>query len=108
MIWLFWFLWHINHFGYLKPNPLYTHILNILGFGLVGFSTIPTTVDYLMPNPVYTYILNIYMVCYPILLITFLNEPELFFAHSQMVSSIATKQSQFNINHLFAGIVCSI
>ena len=48
------------------------------------------------------------MICKHFLKITFLNEPELFFAHSEMVSSIAIKQSQFNTSHLFAHIVCSI
>ena len=42
------------------PNPLYTYILNIYGFGWVGFYGISTIVGYLMPNPFYTYILNIY------------------------------------------------
>ena len=73
--------------GYLMPNSLYTyiHILNTYGlvwFGLVGFHDISTIVDYLMPNSLYTYILNIYMICKHILLITFLNKPELFYAHS--------------------------
>ena len=103
-------LWHINHFrlfnaksslhiyiryiwfglvgfygistivGYLMPNPLYTHILNIydfvelcfiaklflymyivyIWFGLVGYYGISTIVGYLMTNSLYTYILNIY------------------------------------------------
>ena len=48
----------------------------------VWFYGISTIVGYLKPNPVYTYILNIYMICKPILQITFLNEPELFFMHS--------------------------
>ena len=39
-----------------------------------GISTIE---GYLMPNPVYTYMLNV--ICKQILLITFLNEPELIF-----------------------------
>ena len=34
-----------------------------IGFGLVGFYGISTTVSYLMPTPVYTYILNIYIIC---------------------------------------------
>ena len=74
--------------GYLIPNPLYTYILDIydfllgfmayqplrlfntksslfiyinyIGFGLVGFYGISTTVGYLMPYPLYTYTLNIY------------------------------------------------
>ena len=49
---------------------------------MVRFYGISTTIGYLMPNPVYTYILNIYMVCKHIFKITFLNEPELFLAHS--------------------------
>ena len=45
------------------------------------------------------------MICKHIWLITFLNEPDLdepefFFVHSQMVSSIAIQHSQFNISHL--------
>ena len=42
------------------PNLFYKYILNIYGFGLVGFYGISTIVGYLMPNPLYTYILNIY------------------------------------------------
>ena len=45
--------------GYLMPNPLYTYILNYIGFVLVGFYGISAIVGYLMPNPLYTYILNI-------------------------------------------------
>ena len=41
-------------------NSLYTSILNIYKFGLVGVYSISTIVSYLMTNPVYTYILNIY------------------------------------------------
>ena len=46
---------------------------------LVGFYDISTIVGYLMPSPLYTYIK--YMICKQILLITFLEELELFFAH---------------------------
>ena len=63
--------------GYLIPNPLYTYMFRYIGFGLVGFYGISTTVGYLMLNTVYTYIK--YMFCKHILLITFLNEPELSF-----------------------------
>ena len=49
-------------------------------FGLVGFYGISTIVDYLMPNPLYAYI-YIYMICVHILLITFVNVPELIFPH---------------------------
>ena len=41
---------------------------------------------YLMPNPAYNII---YMIFQHILWITFLNKSELFFAHSEIVSSIA-------------------
>ena len=54
-----------------------------------GFMAYQTIVGYLMPNPVHTCILNLYMISKHILSITFLNELELFFAHSKMVSSIA-------------------
>ena len=58
-------------------------------YGLVWFYGISTIEGYLMPNPVYTYILNIFMICKHILLVKFLNEHELFFAHNKMVLSIA-------------------
>ena len=51
-------------------------------FGLVWFYVISTIVGYLMLNPLYTYILNMYMIYEHILLRTFSNEPELFFAHN--------------------------
>ena len=98
-------------FGYLMPNPPYTYVLNIydlfwlglwhinrcmlfnakfslyiyinyIWFSLVGFYGISTIVGYLMPNHVYTYNLDIYTFCKDIWLITFLNNPELFFVHS--------------------------
>ena len=50
----------------------------------------------------YIYIRYIYMICRHI---TFLNKPELIFAHGYMVLSIAISQSQFNISHLFAQFV---
>ena len=39
------------------------------------------------------------MICKHVLLMTILNESELFLAHVKMVSSIAIKQSLFNISH---------
>ena len=60
---LIWFYGISNTVGYLKPNPLYTYILDIydlVWFGLVGFYGISTIVGFLMSNPLYTYILNIY------------------------------------------------
>ena len=56
-------------------------------FSLVWFYGISTIVGYLMPNSFYTFMLNI-MICLHILEKT-LDEPELFFAHSQMTSSIS-------------------
>ena len=53
-----WFYGISNVVGYLMPNPVYTHILNI--DGLVWFNCTLTIVGYLMPNPVYTGVLNIY------------------------------------------------
>ena len=44
--------------GCLKPNPLYTYILNIYDLG--GGYRISIIVDYLIANPLYTCILNIY------------------------------------------------
>ena len=50
-------------------------------FGLVWFDGISTIVGHLMPNTLYTSISN--MICKHILLITFLNKPQLIlFAHS--------------------------
>ena len=37
MIWFGWVLWHINHVGYLMPNPRYTYILNIYDLVWLGF-----------------------------------------------------------------------
>ena len=105
-------LWHINQCGLFNAkSSLYIYI-RYIWFGLIGFYGISTIVGYLIPNPLYTYILDIYdlvwlgfmayqpfrviscqilfihvyqihMICKQILLITFLNEPELiFFAHS--------------------------
>ena len=68
-----------------KPWEIYRRMYDVyreVCFGLVGFYGISTIIDYLMPNPVYTYIWNKYMICKHILLITFLNEPEFFFALS--------------------------
>ena len=48
--------------------------------GLAWFSGISTIVGYLKSNPFYTYILN--MISKHILMITFLNEPELIFWHN--------------------------
>ena len=60
MIWFGWFLWHINYCRLFNAkSSLYIHI-KYIGFGLVGFYGISTTVGYLMPNPLYTYIVNIY------------------------------------------------
>ena len=54
-----WVLWHINHCRLINAkSSLYIYI-EYIGFGLVGFYGISTTVSYLMPNPLYTYILNI-------------------------------------------------
>ena len=65
--------------SYLMPNPLYTFILKI--FDLVWSHVIPTIVGFLMSNPVFTNIFQ--MINKRILLISFLNESELFFfAHS--------------------------
>ena len=52
-------LCNINHSGNLIPI-LFTHILNIYDFCLVGFHGLSTIVSYLMPNAFYTYISNIY------------------------------------------------
>ena len=60
------------------PYPPYTHIdIKYIGFGFVGFYGISTTVGYLMPNLLYAYIK--YMICKPILLITFLTSLSSFF-----------------------------
>ena len=56
---LVWFLWHINHCGVFNAkSSLYIYIRYIV-LGLVGFYGISTLVGDLKPNPVFTYILNI-------------------------------------------------
>ena len=78
-IWLGWVLWHINHCWLFNAKSYLYIYIKYIGFGLVGFYDISTIVIYLIPNPAYTYI-NIFV---NILLITFLNEPELiFFLHT--------------------------
>ena len=47
-----------------------------------GFYGISTILGYLMSNHVYAYISNMYIIYEQIMSITFLNEPELFSAHS--------------------------
>ena len=42
------------------PNPLYTYLLDLYDWVLVGFYGISTIAGYLMPNPLYTYSLDIY------------------------------------------------
>ena len=82
MIWFGWVLWHINHCRLFNTkSSLYTYIKYIV-FGFVGFYGISTIVGYLMPNPLYTYKSNIYWISEHILLITFLNEPEIIFVPS--------------------------
>ena len=59
MIWFGCLLWHINYCQLFKAKScLYIHI-EYIGFGWVEFYGILTIVSYLKPNPVYTYILNI-------------------------------------------------
>ena len=76
-IWLVWFYGISTIIGYLMPNTVYTCILNI--YDWFWFYGISTSIGYLIPNIVHTYILNIYMIFNHLFLITFLNEPELFF-----------------------------
>ena len=59
-IWFGWVLWDINHCRLLNAkSSFYTYIKHI-GFCLVDFIEIATTVGNLIPNPLYTYTLNIY------------------------------------------------
>ena len=59
-VWFSWVLWHINHCKLFNAKySLYKYTKHI-GFGVVGFYGIPTIAGYLRPNPLYTYILNIY------------------------------------------------
>ena len=75
-------LWHINHCGLFNAKySLYIHI-NYIWFRLTGFYGISTIVGNLIPNLLYTYILNINDL-WTHFLITFLNEAEIIlFAHS--------------------------
>ena len=106
LIWFDCILWPINLCRLFNVKScLYIYILNIW-FGLIAYYGLSTFVGYLMSNPVYTYILNIwfglivyyglstfvrlfnvksclyiyikYIICKHILLITFLNEIEIF------------------------------
>ena len=59
MIWFGLVLWHIdNCWLFNAKSSLYIY-MKYIGFGLVVFYGISTTVGYLMLNPLYTYILNI-------------------------------------------------
>ena len=70
---LFGFLWHINHcMLFNTKSSLYIYI-KYIWYVLVGFYSTSTIVGYLKPNPLYTYILNIYdlvwlgfMACQPL------------------------------------------
>ena len=85
----------VDQFTYIGSNILSTesdvnirieNALTAINLRLVWFYGISTIVGYLMPNPLFTYILN--MICKHILLITFLNDPELIF-FTRMVSRIS-------------------
>ena len=59
-------------------------------FGLIGFYRISNLIGYLEPNPVYTYI-----ICIHILLIIFLNKPELiFFVFGTQLNDFIVKEVQ--------------
>ena len=60
MIWLGWVLWHINHCRLFNAKSSFYIYIKYIWFGLVGFYGISTIVGYLMPNPLSTHILNIY------------------------------------------------
>ena len=80
------FFWHIKHCRLFNTkSSLYIYI-KYIGFGLVRFYGISTIVGYLMPNPLYTY--TKYIICKHILLITLLNEHELFFLRTFECSSM--------------------
>ena len=55
--------------------------LDLVWLGMDEVYVISIIVSYSMPNPIYTYIVNICMTSEHILVITFLNEPELFFVY---------------------------
>ena len=60
MIWFDWVLWQIDLCRFLKcKSSLYTYI-KYIGFGLVAFYGKSTSVGFLKPNPLYTHITNIY------------------------------------------------
>ena len=60
MIWFGWVLWHINPIGLFNAKcSLYIYI-KYIGFCFIGFYGISTIVGYLMPDPLNTHILDIY------------------------------------------------
>ena len=60
MIWLGWFLWHINHCRLFNIKSFLFIYMKYRGFFCAWFYGISTIVGYLKPNPLHTYILNIY------------------------------------------------
>ena len=83
-------------------------VCRFLIFYLIWFGKVLWYINYYWVFNVYAYILDVYMIPNHILWITFLNEPELIFKQSYMISSIALLQTLFNISHLFAHLTCSI
>ena len=62
MIWFILVSWHINHYRlYNAKSSVYIYIYI---YGLIGFYGISNIVSYLRPNPLYTYILNIWDLVY--------------------------------------------
>ena len=53
-------LWHINHCGLLNAKSFLYIYIKYIGIGLIRFYGILSIVGYLMPNSLYPHILNIY------------------------------------------------
>ena len=108
MIWFGWVLWHINHCRLFNTKSFLYIYIKYIWFGLVGFSGISTIVGYSMPNPLNVYILSIHMNCKHILLITFLNEPELIFLHTVKWFQVLLCSSNNLTSIICFHTVCSI
>ena len=103
-VWFGWVWWHINHCWLFNAKSfLHIHI-RYIGFGLVGFYGISTITGHLMPNPVY-YIIIIHMISEHILLITFLNEPEVIFFHIVKWFQVLLCNTNYSLQHY--SFICS-
>ena len=82
-----------NIVGYLMPNPLYIYMsIHVYRIYMIWFGLVLGHINHCRlfnaKFSIYIYIKFVYKVFSHILLITYLSEPELFFAHSWIFLSI--------------------